>query len=187
MTCPICDAAFERADLLPSDDAGDGLRGFRCPRGHGLFLPSDRYHDWRDGRDLDGAPTPDAAPADDVGDVKKAKLCPQDGRIMGRYRAGAGADFWIDRCASCGGVWFDGSEWDATVAAGLHRVLPRIFTDDWQLAAEDALAAGDRRARLLRTVGEEDLNRADAFRDWVWAHAERHLLLARVNEPPPEA
>ena len=183
MTCPICGTALERVLLLPANDSGTDLRGFRCSQGHGVFLPSDLYFDWRDGReprrDLDLS-----AVSGDVGDVLQAKLCPQDGRIMGRYRSAGDGGYWIDRCSTCGGVWFDGSEWEATVAAGLHESLPQVFSDSWQREAEEATAAAARRQRLAAAVGAGDLERTDAFRAWVWSHPQRHLLIARVNEPP---
>jgi Zn-finger nucleic acid-binding protein len=183
MNCPICDTSLQHAVLFPGDAPGDDLRGFRCPRDHGVFLPSDLYFDWRDGRE----PTGDldlSAASDDVGDLKRAKLCPQDGRIMTRYRTSGTAGFWIDRCGACGGAWFDGSEWEATVAAGLHEALTDVFSDAWQREAEEVMAATSRRERLAESVGEEDLERTDAFRDWIWSHPERHLLLARVAERP---
>ena len=186
MNCPICDASLERASLLPADNSGPDLRGFRCPRGHGVFLPSDLYFDWRDEREPTGDLDLSAASGDvgDVGDVKRAKLCPQDGRIMGRYRSAGDGGFWIDRCATCGGAWFDGSEWEATVAAGLHESLTRVFSDAWQREAEEATAAAARRGRLAEAVGAGDLDRVDAFRAWVWSHPQRHLLIARVSERP---
>ena len=183
MNCPICDTALDRASLLPADDSGSELRGFRCARGHGVFLPSDLYFDWRDGRE----PTRDldlSAASGEVGDVKRAKLCPQDGRIMGRYRSAGDKGFWIDRCSTCGGAWFDGAEWEATVTAGLHEALPHVFTDAWQREAEEATAAAARRERLVESVGSDDLDRADEFREWVWSHPHRHLLIARISERP---
>ena len=181
MNCPICASPLERATLLHGD--GPELRGFRCARGHGVFLPSDLYFDWRDGREPTGDLDTSLA-SGDVGDVKRAKLCPQDGRIMGRYRTTGDDGFWIDRCSTCGGAWFDGSEWEATVAAGLHGSLTRVFSDAWQREAEEAAASTARRDRLAETVGAEDLDRADAFREWVWSHPQRHLLIARVSERP---
>ena len=179
----MCDAALAQASLLPADDSGSDLRGFRCPQGHGVFLPSDLYFDWREGRE----PTGDldlSAASGDVGDVKRAKLCPQDSRIMGRYRSAGDKGFWIDRCATCGGAWFDGSEWEATVAAGLHETLTHVFSDAWQREAEEATARAARRERLADAIGSDDLERTDAFREWVWSHPQRHLLIARVGERP---
>ena len=187
MTCPVCDAALQRAPLLPGDGDAPDLRGFRCPNAHGLFLPSDLYFAWREGHEpvVDGGgliPSPDA-----VGDVKKPKLCPQDGRIMGRYKVGAGNTFWLDRCATCSGVWFDGDEWEATVEAGLLDHLPSIVTDAWQRTIEDDEAASTRAGTLRDRLGADDLERIDAFRTWAWAHPERHVILARLGERPEAA
>lgn len=183
MNCPLCHQLLDRATLLSTQDGTPELSGYSCPEGHGVFLPADFYFAWHDNR------TPKttldlAQVSDDVGDVKRAKLCPQDGRIMTRYRVGGEGSFWLDRCGTCGGAWFDGSEWDVSVAAGLHEALPRVFTEEWQREFEDEAHARARRERLRRTLGTVDLERVEAFRAWAWAHPQRHLLLARLNERP---
>ena len=185
MTCPLCDAEFERAALLDADGDAPDLRGFRCPEGHGVFLPSDLYFAWRDRSE----PATDAEamvpPSDQVGDVKRAKLCPQDGRIMRRYRVSPEGGFWLDRCGVCGGVWFDGDEWEATVAAGLLDRLPTLFSDAWQRQIEQASSTRYWDDRLRDQLGA-DLDRVDAFRTWAWAHPERSLIMARLRERPGE-
>lgn len=185
MTCPLCDLTLDPATLLPAEGSGAALRGFRCTHCHGAFVPSDLYAGWHEPREASGKVDLGAIP-DDAGDVKRAKLCPQDGRIMRRYRVTADGAFWIDRCSACGGVWFDGGEWEATVEAGLHESLPQIFSDAWQRAAEEAAAVATRHERLVEAAGPVDVERTDAFRAWVWAHPQRHLLLARVNERPDQ-
>ena len=183
MTCPLCAADLVSATLLV-DDEGPDLRGAQCPAGHGRFLPSDLYLAWREGHDSaesTGVPIP---PADAVGDVKAPKRCPEDGHIMSRYRVGDPASFWLDRCGSCHGVWFDGGEWEATVESGLLDQLPAIVSDAWQRAIEDTDAERHRTDRLRARIGADDLDRIDAFREWVWAHPARHVILARVGERP---
>lgn len=184
MNCPLCDRALDPTTLLDAEDERPQLQGFRCPDEHGVFLPSDVYIEWQGTEDSD-EPRPEAVTidADGVGDVKQAKLCPQDGRIMSRFQVSPGG-FWLDRCGSCGGAWFDGHEWDATVEAGLHERLSSVFSDAWQRRVEDATARQGRHARLEAAAGPEDLKRVDEVRDWIWAHPQRHLLLARLNDRP---
>lgn len=183
MTCPLCATDLDR-DTLVVVDEGPDLRGFRCPNGHGRFLPSDLYTAWREGHDSGestGAPIPTA---DTVGDVKVPKRCPEDGHIMGRYRVGDPASFWLDRCGTCHGVWFDGGEWEATVESGLLDQLPAIVSDAWQRTIDDVSAAQHRTDRLRAQIGPADLARIDDFRAWAWAHPARHVILARLGERP---
>ena len=186
MTCPLCDAEFERAALLPADGDEPELRGFRCPNGDGVFLPSDLYFAWRDRHEPATEADPEVPPSDEVGDVKRAKLCPQDGRIMRRYRVSAEGGFWLDRCGACGGVWFDGDEWDASVAAGLLDRLPTLFSAAWQRQIEQSASERYWDDRLRTRIGADDLDRVDAFREWAWAHPERSLIMARLGERPGE-
>ena len=79
MNCPLCDRALDPTTLLEAEGDRPALQGFRCPDGHGVFLPSDVYVEWQA---TDDASAPDAESvtidAGDVGDVKRAKLCPQE-------------------------------------------------------------------------------------------------------------
>ena len=184
MTCPLCDADVERAALLPADGDVPALRGFRCPNGHGTFLPSDLYFAWRESHEPSEERAPHVPSSEEVGDVKRAKLCPQDHRIMGRYRVTPEGGFWLDRCATCGGVWFDGDEWDATVEAGLLDRLPTLLSDAWQRQVQTEASESYWDARLRERIGDDDLARVDAFRAWAWAHPDRHLLFSRLRERP---
>ena len=150
MNCSICRTPLERATLLAGDGGAPDLRGFRCPSDGGVFLPSDLYFAWREGpREHDGGARPQPS---DVIDVHKPKLCPQDGHIMLRYHLAPAADFWIDRCSACGGVWFDPQEWEATLSIGLHEHLPLLVSDAWQRERE---AAASRHFHEARTGGDD--------------------------------
>lgn len=186
MNCPVCGADLERASLLDASAEDPTLRGFRCPGGHGVFLPSDLYFAWRE-RHAPAEQAPSSVPPSGaVGDLKQAKLCPQNARIMRRAQTGPDG-FWLDRCATCGGVWFDGQEWEATVEAGLLDLLPTLFTDAWQRQIDEAQTAEHWQSTLEEQIGADDLARVDAFREWAWAHPLRHLVMARLTERPEAA
>ncbi|PAP75500.1 zf-TFIIB domain-containing protein [Rubrivirga marina] len=185
MTCPLCDAELDRSTLLEAEAGGRSLRGFRCPRDHGTFLPADLYFAWREHYEPADPPAEAVPSSDEVGDVKRAKLCPQDQHIMSRYRVRPEGGFWLDRCATCGGVWFDGEEWDATVEAGLLNRLPALLTDAWQRQADREVAHDGYEDRLRDRLGE-DLDRVDGFRAWAWQHPQRHLIFSRLRERPDE-
>lgn len=179
MDCPICSTPLERATLLESEGGLPALRGFRCPQDGGIFLPSDLYFGWREGQEGIGTGAPPQP--SDVIDVHKPKLCPQDGRIMLRYHLKPAADFWIDRCGACGGVWFDPKEWEATVAAGLHEHLPLLVSDAWQREREAAESRRFHEARLREALGAVDYQRVEAFRKWADGHEQRHLIWAQLR------
>ena len=179
MNCSICRTPLERATLLVGEDGASDLRGFRCPRDGGVFLPSDLYFAWRE-RHAEGdtgfAPRPK-----DVVDVHKPKLCPQDGHIMLRHHLEPAASFWIDRCGVCGGVWFDPQEWEATVAAGLHEHLPLLVSDAWQREREAAASRHFHEERLRQALGNLDFERVETFRRWVERHEQAHLIWPRLR------
>ena len=49
----------------------------------------------------------------EVKDVQGAKICPECGRILLKYKVGHGLDFFVDHCSGCGGIWLDKNEWNA--------------------------------------------------------------------------
>ena len=187
MNCPVCERTLQQAVLLDSSKERPDLRGFRCSAGHGVYLPSDLYFSWRETAATSSTEPPESDLNEDVGDIMQAKLCPQDSRIMTRYRVASEGGFWLDRCATCGGIWFDGAEWDATVAAGLHEQLPRVFSDSWQRAMIERSVEAFHARRRSEWIGHEDLQRVESFREWVWGHEHSALLLARVLERPEAA
>ncbi|NQZ56771.1 MAG: zf-TFIIB domain-containing protein [Lentisphaeraceae bacterium] len=39
---------------------------------------------------------------------------------MRKCRVGHGLQFYVERCATCGGVWLDKNEWESLKAQGFH-------------------------------------------------------------------
>ena len=48
----------------------------------------------------------------DVLDSTNAKICPDCGRILIKYKVDNRLDFYLDQCGGCNGIWFDKNEWE---------------------------------------------------------------------------
>lgn len=171
----VCDshAELQRAELAP------GLAALRCPSCHGHRLDMADYERWRD--DAQPASTDDDVPpmAPDAG--ARARPCPACTRLMSRYRVGATPDFRLDRCAPCGGVWFDAGEWPALVQAGLAQRLGDVVSDAWQRRVQTDEQRARRLAVLHAKHGEACLTELARVRTWLDAQPHRDELLALLR------
>src|SRR5690606_5424352 len=145
----------------------------------GRWIKSFQYWRWQaaHGQNLPEVPA-DEAPATPVSDSAGAKLCPECGRILTRYRVGRGRDFCVDRCGHCAGVWFDGIEWVALRARNLHDEVHFVVSSGWE--ARGRKEASQRRHDQLmgKKLGDADFTESGRIKAWIDAHPERDELYA---------
>lgn len=161
-----------------------GLNAWRDPVSGGVYLKAADYWEWlahQPGR-LETLP-PRGTHSPNTEDPEcPARICPETGALMTRFRVGHGFTFLIDRSPT-GGFWLDAGEWEALKAQSLHDEVHRVFTSSWQKTVRTE-ARQDALERLLRAqIGTEDYDRAAAFRDWLAQHPHRTRVLAWVSEP----
>jgi Zn-finger nucleic acid-binding protein len=180
MRCPLCSITLLHHTLLDSQ-----LPAYRCARCDGIWIAANEYLRWVK---TQGPALPEKQ--DDLGaiptwDGAQAKLCPNCGRLLLRYRVLPNVDFQLDRCGNCNGVWFDRAEWDVIVARNLHDKVNQFFTQPWQsrLREEETRAALE--ALYLAKLGREDYDRARQTRDWLMNSPQRAMLLAYLQASDP--
>lgn len=120
-----------------------------------------------------------------VGDVQGAKICPDCGRILLKYRVGHGLDFNLDHCSGCGGVWLDKNEWDALRARNLHDEIHKMFSTSWQ-----AQVRGERMRERLEEAyqnrfGRDAYEKVKDVRAWLQAQPQKSALLAFIADEDP--
>ena len=101
-----------------------------------------------------------------------AKFCPECRRYLGRYRVGHELGFSLDRCEHCGGVWFDGNEWESLKSRNLHDDVHFIFSQAWQAGVQRDLREQERRKIWIEVLGEKDYEEIAKIKNWI----ERHPL-----------
>ncbi|MBI5209182.1 MAG: zf-TFIIB domain-containing protein [Elusimicrobia bacterium] len=174
MKCPVC-----KKDEFVVEDMGDGLTSLHCEQCEGHWLPSFVYWKWRQRRGFNAPETASEAGARaPKPEPKGAKLCPECGRLLIKYRVSKDIPFTVDRCGNCAGVWLDCGEWAALKGRDLHDDLDYIFTSVWQAGLRKEISAGSVDAGLAKALGAADYARAKKVRDWLSEHPERSRLLA---------
>jgi Zn-finger nucleic acid-binding protein len=178
MKCPVCKTAY--LDSFESDDMPAKLV---CDRCGGLWIKAYQYWKWlmAHGENLPEKPADDGESLP-VTDSTNAKLCPECGRFLSRKKVGHGVDFHIDRCATCGGFWFDKNEWEILKSRNLHDDVHFIFSSAWQhrIADEDRRETYDKRISII--LGQHDWTRASDFKNWTAIHPKRSTIMAYLAD-----
>ena len=169
--CPVCPSS----PLVPAV-VETGLVGSTCNRCHGQWVPAEAYWKWAEHPPSSPPATAGVDPAADSG---PAKRCPDCGHFLARLTVGHGAAYHLDRCGTCGGLWFDAGEW-----ADLRRrgYLPHaVCAPAWQatVARDDRLFAHEQSIRTR--LGDADYAEAKRVKAWVAAHPHRAELYAYLT------
>ena len=166
-----------------------GFRGvYECPLSGGFWIPLGAYLAWKERQGPAAPASTEPAPAVADDSKQPARICPESGRLLLRYRVGHGLGFHVDRSPVTGGVWLDRGEWDALKSKGLHVALHLIFTAAYQQQVRSAEYARTLNDTFKQRIGAENFARVEEFARWVERQPEARdiccYLLDSV-EPPP--
>lgn len=170
MRCAKCrDRILERLQTV----AGPPL--WKCGGCFGVWIP--------DGRAAGATPPPDprGAAGEESEVDARAGICPEGHGILTRAQSFIGSGFYLDRCRTCSGVWFDRGEWEAVAAAGLSAGLFVMWTEPWQRAQRRQRSAAAYEAQLERELGRELVERIRSVADTLRTHPSRNLALGYLH------
>ncbi len=175
MKCPKCQTEpLDRAPALPNVGSPR-----ICPVCRGLWVEKRLYrHPAAEAFREQTATARSPAGGYDL----KTGLCPLGHGLLTRVRIGREPRFYLDRCARCGGIWFDGGEWDRIVRARLLDHLPRLWTRTWRRHRRAAEASADHLAWARRRFGPELLAELQELAGRLEGSAVRSEALAFLRE-----
>ncbi|MBU0492829.1 MAG: zf-TFIIB domain-containing protein [Chloroflexi bacterium] len=179
MKCPVC-----QKDYFSKHELEAGLPAYKCKECEGIWVSAAQYWKWLETR----SDVPEIADAEVQLPVEQegpARLCPETGHFLRRYKVWPDIEFYLDRCGNCTGVWFDAGEWEALRSRDLHDQVHLFFSDVWQRQLrEDQTRL--RMTNLYREkFGEEDYARIQEIRAWLEGHAQGRALLAYLTDRDP--
>jgi Zn-finger nucleic acid-binding protein len=183
--CPVC------LDVLLSDQLLDEqLSAKRCARCGGSWLHAQDYWDWLERQKNGSASSAPVEPTSVVpapvviADATLARRCPECGHFLTHAKVGHGVLFHLDRCGTCGGLWFNAGEWPALRERQLHTQVHFVFSAAWQarIVREELMVA--REAIVREKIGAADLDEIKRVKQWLDAHPHRAELYAYLM---PEA
>jgi Zn-finger nucleic acid-binding protein len=180
LQCPICKPKIMSWVILE-----EGLRAQQCETCGGVWLGAIDYQNWLHQERPRATVTTPYADAPEAPDIQSAKICPDDGHLMSRYKVGRGIDFTLDRCATCNGVWFDPQQWEVVRHHELHRDVHSMFTEHWQRG----IRADAQRAHVERLytekLGAETYAEIQRIKQWLAEHPQQAMLMAFLMDDNP--
>ncbi|MFH2045083.1 MAG: zf-TFIIB domain-containing protein [Pseudomonadota bacterium] len=179
MSCPICDV--KKKVLLKTERLEEKLIGYYCDDCGGHWICSRDYHEWLEvkGEIIEEKDEYDITLRSD--DILKAKLCPECGRIMSKYKVGHGIPFKLDFCGSCNGFWLDNNEWKILKSKNLHDEINKIFTRSWQKNIREEENQEALKQVIQKRIGEEIFGKADEFKQWLDEQEEKDMIIAYLK------
>lgn len=180
MNCPACKVSGMKIVELE-----ENLSAKACKKCGGYWIPYSNYQKWLD-RYGDTLPEKSAADPDlPVEDSQEAKLCPECGRILRKYKIGYDIKFHLEHCGNCHGIWFDKNEWEVLKSRNLHDQLHEFFTAAWQ----KKIRGEEFREKLEKIYsdkfGREDYEKIKDIKEWIDSHEQRSIILAFLSEKDP--
>jgi len=178
LNCPRC-----RVGALEEQPLESALLALTCPQCAGHWIKGFQYWKWLEqyGPNLPEKPAGGDVAPPAVAGGDHALLCPDCKHILGRYEVGHDLSFVLDHCAHCGGIWFDGGEWEALKARNLHDDVQAIFSDVWQAKIRHEAQAERHEQNLRALLGEEDLAELRRVKGWLMAHPQRYAIHALLH------
>ncbi|MEM7417464.1 MAG: zf-TFIIB domain-containing protein [Gemmatimonadota bacterium] len=163
---------------MAQETTSEGLRNKACGACGGRWVELSDYWRWR----ASGVETEGSVATTSIVLAEEAlfRACPSDGYRLAQYDVGDPLAFSLDQCRNCGGVWFDGGEWESLIAHRLSDQLPLILSDEWQSRVQEAARRDLERKQWERQLGA-DLGRIEEIKSWLDEHPKRSELYAFLN------
>lgn len=180
MKCPVCTTRkLEKTELERN------LKADTCAKCGGHWLSSGNYAIWLKQHGPTLPEKPFSEVSFDIKDSEKAKICPQCGSILLKYKVGHGLDFYLDHCVGCGGVWLDRNEWEALKDRNLHDEIHRIFSTAWQKKIRMEKMHEELDNMYRHRFGDEEYNKIKEMREWIHTHPQKLAILSFLRDGDP--
>ena len=177
-----------KSPVLPNVDMrrvtlDEGLPAWECPGSGGHWINGEDYRTWleRHGPALPMKPPAAGFDVRETPETSRARICPETGRLLTRYRVGQGLSFTIDFSAATGGVWLDKHEWNALKSRNLHDDIHLIFTAAWQKQLRDEQRETELRQHFEERIGPA-FPRVAEFKTWLREQPNQRDILIFLGE-----
>ena len=171
MVCPVC-----KYESLAVCELEEDLKSFQCKMCKGNWVELEDYLNW----DFAKASNLEDKFEEMSQDVKEAKQCCKCQRIMQKFSVASSLEFSLDRCMTCGGIWFDCLEWDLLKKEGLVDKLNFVFTSAWQekIRKEKSIETLE---LLYKNKFGQDYEKIRDFKNWLNSYEHKEDFFAYLK------
>jgi Zn-finger nucleic acid-binding protein len=175
--CPKC--ASQLLIAVEGTRSPAGSSALQCPSCSGFWVPPEVISQSSTApllmqRDAH----PQQAPLED----KRTGQCPDGHGLLRRARVTWHNPYFLERCARCGGVWFDAGEWSRAAADQLFSNLSEVWSPAWRKQLSDQQSHASLEVDLRAKLGSELFDLLHAVANRLEAHEHRGVALAYLAE-----
>jgi len=124
----------------------------------------------------------DAHPKQSPDQDKRTGQCPDGHGLLRRARVTWHDPYFLERCARCGGVWFDAGEWSRAAEDELFSNLSEVWSPAWRKQLSDDQSHASLEVDLRAKLGRELFDLLHAVASRLEAHPHRGVALAYLVE-----
>lgn len=180
MKCPICkETRLEKRVLI------ENLYVFTCESCEGNWMRYEDYWRWHINNKSKERKQFNIQNHLPVIDSTQAKICPDCGRILIKYKVDNRLDFYVDQCGSCNGVWLDKNEWENLKLNYLHNQIHHFFTKPWQKKLREEASRDNLQDKYIRKFGRWDYERLKEMREWIYKSGKKSEMLSYLIDEDP--
>jgi Zn-finger nucleic acid-binding protein len=108
--------------------------------------------------------------------------CPEGHGLLRRARVTNTDPYFLERCARCGGVWFDPGEWSRLAEAGLLTDVTTLWSPAWRERLSDEQNRASLEADLRHKLGNQTFELLESLADSLSEQKLGGLALAYLRE-----
>jgi Zn-finger nucleic acid-binding protein len=124
----------------------------------------------------------DRRPAAPTNEDKRTGQCPEGHGLLRRARVTLHDPYFLERCARCGGVWFDAGEWSRAVDGELLSNLSDVWSPAWRKHLSDQQSHESLEFDLKNKLGGALFDALHALAEQLEVHPHRGVALAYLSE-----
>lgn len=171
-------------DRCPKCGAGalavlEGSTVLACRKCSGFWVPPSAF---TEPQTLELLNQRDLHPEHPLEQDHRTGVCPDGHGLLRRARASNDDPYFVERCARCGGVWFDPGEWSRLAAAGLLDDVTSLWSPAWREHLSEEHNRASLRADLRSKLGDETFALLETLVDKLRAQELSGLALAYLQQ-----
>lgn len=109
-------------------------------------------------------------------------VCPDGHGLLRRARASNDDPYFLERCARCGGVWFDPGEWSRLAEANLLNDVTSLWSPAWREHLSEAHNRASLQSDLRNKLGDETFELMERLVTKLGDASQRALVLAYLQQ-----
>ena len=170
--CPKCGPAA----LAPVE----GSLVLRCSKCAGFWAPPLAF---KEAGVVELLRTLDVRPTQPLEQDHRTGPCPEGHGLLRRARVTNNDPYFLERCARCGGVWFDPGEWSRLAEAGLLAAdVSNLWSPAWREHLSEEQNRASLEADLRHKLGNETFELLESLAEKLSEPNLRALALAYLTE-----